>query len=542
MAVKPQSVGYYLQTIWPELNESSPFPRWPPDAFCLSASLLQRSGAYTTLVNDKPPNLTIRKNKDRNTALREIAKTWRDNATGKGSLPKELINWWRTLQEHFSLPVSQITQRPICTAALLQIMAAADEASAGVGISVSGPLIRPEWSDINNIDHFLAEAELQLLKTSEKGSTLCQRIDPSRARVLPKMHTAQSGLTMRSFSHNLACCATGDLKPQWYSFATDTQEHALNLLILPWPLAISPSQFAMSRKVHLTDSVDRGGYGMFTFAAEAGPKKKYIEKIVNDAENYVGRVDGLVFPEMALSPTEYANVSKWVVNQRRFLVAGVGTKAVNDRGGKNYVGIDMVLPGSSLKVSLQQNKHHRWKLTKSQIVQYGIGTNLHPEANWWEHISLSNRKLMFISLRPWLTMCTLVCEDLARPDPVGDIVRSVGPNLVIALLMDGPQLGARWPGRYATALADDPGSSVLTVTSLGMSRMSQPISGPSRARVVALWKDARTGITKELELPEGAKALILNITVEYQEEWTVDKRGDGGVSGYPILAGFHPIY
>jgi hypothetical protein len=58
-------------------------------------------------------------------------------------------------------------------------------------------------------------------------------------------------------------------------------------------------------------------------------------------------------------------------------------------------------------------------------------------------------------------------EDLARPDPVGDLVRSVGPNLVIALLMDGPQLRARWSGRYAMSLADDPGSFVLSVTSLG---------------------------------------------------------------------------
>lgn len=541
MAPKSETVGEYLQTIWPGLNDQSPFPRWPPDAFCLAASLLQRSGAYTTAVNDKPPDLVVRKGQSRTVALREIAKIWRSNAMGKGALPKELSSWWRVLQQHFALPVSQLSHRPACTAALLQITATADETCAGVGISVSGPLIRPEWSDIG-VDHFLAEAEFQLLKTSRKGSTLCQRIDPSRMRVLPKMHTPQSGLTIRSFSHNITCCATADLKPQWYSFATDTQEHALNLLLLPWPLGVSPNQFAVSRKVHLTDSVDRGGYGMFTFDAKAGPRKKYVEQIVDAAEKYVGRVDGLIFPEMALSPAEYANVSKWVVNQRRFLVAGIGKKAIKNHCGQNYVGVDMVLPGSSMKVSLQQNKHHRWKLTKSQIVQYGIGTNLHPEANWWEHISLSDRTLMFISLRPWLTMCTLICEDLARPDPVGDLVRSVGPNLVIALLMDGPQISTRWPGRYATALADDPGSSVLTVTSLGMSRMSQPISGPNRARVVALWKDARTGITKELELPEGAKALILNITVEYQEEWTVDKRGDGGVSGYPILAGFHPIY
>lgn len=69
----------------------------------------------------------------------------------------------------------------------------------------------------------------------------------------------------------------------------------------------------------------------------------------------------------------------------------------------------------------------------------------------------------------------LVCEDLARQDPAADLIRAVGPNLLIALLMDGPQLSGRWPARYASVLAEDPGTSVLTLTSLGMAERSRPI-------------------------------------------------------------------
>jgi 5-methylcytosine-specific restriction enzyme A len=58
-------------------------------------------------------------------------------------------------------------------------------------------------------------------------------------------------------------------------------------------------------------------------------------------------------------------------------------------------------------------------------------------------------------------------------------MRSVGPNLVVALLMDGPQLTARWPARYASVLADDPGSSVLTLTSLGMCLRSRSTTAPA---------------------------------------------------------------
>ena len=63
-------------------------------------------------------------------------------------------------------------------------------------------------------------------------------------------------------------------------------------------------------------------------------------------------------------------------------------------------------------------------------------------------------------IRETATLSVLICEDLARYDPVLTVMNAIGPNLVIALLMDGPQLERRWCGRYATALADDPGSSV----------------------------------------------------------------------------------
>ena len=43
----------------------------------------------------------------------------------------------------------------------------------------------------------------------------------------------------------------------------------------------------------------------------------------------------------------------------------------------------------------------------------------------------------------------LICEDLARQEPAAELIRAVGSNLVIALLMDGPQLNNRWPARYA---------------------------------------------------------------------------------------------
>jgi hypothetical protein len=124
-------------------------------------------------------------------------------------------------------------------------------------------------------------------------------------------------------------------------------------------------------------------------------------------------------------------------------------------------------------------------------------------------------------------MVPLICEDLARPDPVGDVIRSLGPNMVIALLADGPQLRTRWPARYASVLAEDPGSSVLSCTSLGMAKLSMPpemTSCPSR--VVACWTESGCS-ARELSLDEGREGLLLVTDHNMHQEFTADGRPDG---------------
>jgi hypothetical protein len=361
------------------------------------------------------------------------------------------------------------------------------------------------------------------------------------------MHTPQNGLTIRSLSHNLGYCPGSDMRPKWASMAsTGERSHSLNLLLIPWPKVVNPAQFVAIRSENLSDDVGRGAHGLFSFRPAAGPPKSHVADLLRSAEQRVGQVNGIIFPELSMSEQEFDDISQEILAPNRFVVAGIG-EVRKGAAGRNVAYWDLIDPemrdeeGRFVQYRMFQKKHHRWKLDKSQIVQYGVGTNLHPMANWWEHIELGDREISFVSLQPWLTMSVLICEDLARPDPVGDIIRAVGPNLIIALLCDGPQIASRWPGRYASALADDPGSSVLTLTSLGMSKLSRP-TDPSRNRsdVVALWRDAKTG-TAEISLPDKYDAIVLNITVEYHEEWTADGRGDDKASGYPVLSGYHLV-
>ena len=138
-----------------------------------------------------------------------------------------------------------------------------------------------------------------------------------------------------------------------------------------------------------------------------------------------------------------------------------------------------------------------------------------------------------------MTLCHLVCEDLARVDPVAELIRAVGPTLVIALLLDGPQLQHRWPARYSSVLADDPGSSVLSVTCLGMAHRYQAPGRPP-SRVIGLWKDVKMGF-RELEFGDHAQGLLLKLRAETREEFTADGRSDGAAAAVLVYDGHEDV-
>jgi hypothetical protein len=264
-----------------------------------------------------------------------------------------------------------------------------------------------------------------------------------------------------------------------------------------------------------------------------------LKKLLKSARKTVDRIDGVVFPELALTTNEYLKIRAYLKKENVFLICGVRAP------GRNFLRVDIPITIAVGRRTINelmghtQNKHHRWYLDERQIVQYGLGSCLNIDWKWWEHTLIRDRELIFVALNEWLTICPLICEDLARQDPVAELVRAVGPNLVIALLMDGPQLSSRWPARYATVLADDPGSSVLTLTSLGMCSLSRPPTIQTPSRAVGLWKDANTGIAVPIELPSDADGVILSLSATLRNEWAADGRDDQESTGYPALSGMH---
>jgi hypothetical protein len=147
---------------------------------------------------------------------------------------------------------------------------------------------------------------------------------------------------------------------------------------------------------------------------------------------------------------------------------------------------------TSITPKYKQYKHHRWQLERTQIRRYGLSSILAPDTIWWESIKIPKRRISFLNVGDRITILHLTCEDLARQDPIAELVRQVDPTLVVAILMDGPQLKNRWSARYATVLSDDPGSSVIALTSLRMVKRHSSEFG-AMSRVVALWNESGAG-------------------------------------------------
>ncbi|MFT3838946.1 MAG: hypothetical protein QM723_18345 [Myxococcaceae bacterium] len=431
------------------------------------------------------------------------------------------------LEEIFSAGACEI--RNLCDpsnwkvlVAVLSVHAAADAACIGFGIP-------PPRSD--NLTEFdLVYVTVANHRLARDGSL--SRFDPNLIRVLPKLRTPQVGISLRSLSHHLSTHHSEvDVKWLMQEGMVPERERTVNMLIYPAPFHLENTDF--QPVAGPLQYLNHREFGFFKFEPRERLNSAHLESVLAQAQRQTGRVHGLVLPECAVHEDDLALLKRLAVKHRiGFVVAGLRKERANEA----FTGVQYL--GKWRESS--QPKHHRWCLDGHQIRNYELTPVLHPDVRWWEDIAIPKRYLNFITANGWLTVSNLVCEDLARQDPVLQLLRGVGPTLVVALLLDGPQLKGRWPAQYAGVLADDPGCSVLTVTPLGMALRSRP-PGEKPSRVVGYWKDGQLG-ARQLELAEDAEALVLTISADdCVEEWTADGRTDAGTSTQLVFGGLQQI-
>jgi len=502
----------------------------PADIFAVCANLAKVTSCYLEYASPEKSNIVESKDcvADGKAWLRALDAQFMEESVVQGdidNLPRRVVSSWKRvgswLQKAAAKP-SDI-RRPLkpgkdVESAVLYLIATADEACGGLGLPDGGG--KSFFGFISN------------LRLARRG-TLCRYLDPSRLRVLPKQHTPKFGLNLRNLTHHLAYCENPEVGVRWNQNAVLGDERvSFNILLVPWPFNVLASDIGPAERISSSPSV-----GYF----DCSPKKsaqgcKEVLKLVASAEARGQRVDLIVLPECALDEAGWKNLSTKLLQKKISLLSGVAGRSDRSIGTNS---VRLKVPGNPGDL-LTQHKHHRWKIEKNQIRNYGLGGTLSCGAEWWENIELTTREVNFFAFSRDLVVCPLICEDLARQDPVADVVRSVGPNLVIALLMDGPQLSNRWSARYASVLADDPGSSVLTLSSLGMVNLSRPPAGADSRQVIASWKESQGGFV-EICLPLGHFGALLNVQFTRELEQTVDGRGDNGVASTPVLAGVHYV-
>lgn len=360
--------------------------------------------------------------------------------------------------------------------------------------------------------------------------------NPAVICVQPKCRVTSVGCSLRNLSRNLAAVGpAGSVRCNWRQLGRPTNGEKpgqLNLLLIPIPYEIKGNHF------HNTGR-DTFGIRQAWLPKNDAEREIFVKRIAELVEKACEEADihGVLFPEYALDYDTVVAVRKAIFAASRdslmFMVSGSSRNCEREPGNivmtQIWDGVCCREKSTSLvhldrkAHEFSQRKHQRWLLEEGQIGTYGLGSRLDPGRNWWEDHDIGRRELHFFQIAEDTVFTSLICEDLARNDPCHDIIRAVAPNLVFALLMDGPQLATRWPARFAGSLADDPGCTVLTFTSYGLIERSNfqfPEGGKS---VIGLLRDS-SGRATEISLPKGRDAVIVSLQSQKANDKTMDGR------------------
>jgi hypothetical protein len=483
---------------------------WPPDVFAVTNVLLRRSEVFRFALSPPtgarwPPIGTG----DWSARVVDAGGRWCAWAEDReGSPPAVLAEAWNAVSERADLALEDLAEGRdwrVCEA-LLTAHAIADEACAGLGSASASARGRGAA--------YRGRARELLARTGSLA-----RFPPRLVRVLPKIRTPPTGRA--SFSR-YACVEGSGLEAEWNKLparhsGTDRQAEFVHFLLLPWPLRVRESDF---RPVEgSVQRLEREPFGLFEFVPSERLDMDLVDRVLVAARDEANGVDVVVLPESSVDESEIDDLEAVLSRHGVIhLTAGIRQRAPRPGElGDNWVhtGVNPMLgkgggpsddPGRQW-FHIRQNKHHRWSLDASQIHQYHLGGALHPDIQWWEAMQVPRQSLQFVTLGEEITVVSLVCEDLAENDQVAEVIRAVGPTGVMTVLLDGPQLASRWAARYASVLADDPGSAVLTLTSFGMVQRSRP-GDVDASPVIALWKDSERGL-REIPLEPGAQAVLV---------------------------------
>ena len=513
---------------------------WPPNVFLILYSLLEYTDKYRLIVSSQNELIW---NSDSNKFVLTLSRQWKElidhqfshdvaelyPETSVQKMPHELVvNKSNTLflrelfycfDAVFNLNtlddcIYDLLESSNFTDAVFKLLLSVDELFSDVNVCDR------EFS--NNLNLLVAYRNVMLGSKNNLADN-----HSKHGFVTFKSSVPQSGLTINNLTQTLTCIKPA-VKPMIVVNKLIKKYQAkktYNILLLPWPMTIDSDSFFESAS---DESVEMDpSFGFFDYKPSSEIKIHDFYLAIMSAIRRAGNIDLIVFPECALSEKLFdkfrSSLFEVFEKNSPSLLAGIygDNDSSGKSAGKNAAKMAFIGEAGNFD-SFEQNKHHRWFLDKNQLRNYNLCCSLDPNKKWWEHISVGRRNLLTLHTPDGVKLCPLICEDLARQEPVAQAVRAVGPNLVISLLLDGPQLSQRWPGKYAAVLSDDPGASVLSLTALGMTLRSTG-SGNAPNRGIALWSEPNK-TPETLYLDDNGAGIVVELEMKDEKMWTIDGR------------------
>lgn len=514
----PVAINFYDEpTVFHQTVDLNKIISWPPNIFLILYSILEYTDKYRLIVS--PQEHFSWKKEDLNT-VNQLATQWLGLLKHQinflddrlpfhaGELKKYISVVFN--HENFNISVYELLDRREFAHALFVLFISVDEAFETLNLC--------DETDFNIINRHILIRKLFMNEYENLSDNHGQF-----GFVTLKSNVPQSGLTINNLTQHLTVIKPS-VKPK---VVTNTIERNIynkksyNVLILPWPMEISHEAF-LAKEMNNNLEMDEY-FGFFEYKPGQDLKPQDFISVLISAIKRVRHIDLIILPECSLTVKAFERF-------QNILFECFGEKAPSLLAG--VYGDDNAYIKNSAKLafigesknfdSFEQKKHHRWFLDKNQLRNYNLSSSLEPNRKWWENISVSRRNLLTLHTLNGIKLCPLICEDLARQEPVAQAVRAMGPNLVVCLLLDGPQLSNRWPGKYAAVLADDPGSSVLSLTALGMTLRATGLGHPP-SREVALWSEPGQG-SETLILDDSAAGIVIELEMKDEKMWTMDGR------------------
>ena len=518
-------------------------PIFPFDLFAIAGLLLQRAGAYQKIIAQGtakvPPTGSVVISRELRDRLKSVGSHWSTIA----KVPPYVQKKWTELLRYWEAPLftyeNGIQKPEKWWKIAFELMAIADEASEDVGywprdgmpvrwtVELAAVLLNGEFPKRPRSRHIkLSRNRPSLTSSAVNQDIVC---------VQPKARTPDVGCCLRNLSHNLALLPPrGVMRVHWMTppgAQGREEKEPLNVLLIPFPYVIDASWFETERPTV-------GPWHWFELRQKwLSPGTDAIIDLVRalmETAMAGNQVHSVVFPEYALDWNTYEKLAEVLRDEYptlQFLISGSSSNCIEEDGNfalasHFFEDPDKRSTDERIMATVSRPKHHRWSMSAGQIKSYGLEGEfeLKGDTRWWEKIPLQPREIYVNAMRSASVFSAMICEDLARTEPAHEPLRAVGPNLVFVLLMDGPQEEWRWAARYSMGLVDDPGCSVLTLTSRALVARWNDVHPPAEQNwSVGLWKDEEHR-AKAVSCPIGTEAILLKLEGKRQEEATVDGR------------------